>query len=206
MTEYLRGAASLEADRLENTPLIAVDLEMTGLDADKDQIIALGWTQIDGGRIHFASNRHLLIQTGQSVGQSATIHELTDDEVAQGEPIENGLQALFEAAHGRLWLFHHASLDVAFLQQACRSWAGVALPLMAIDTMQLELTLRRRRGLPVSRGDLHLGNLRKRYHLPEYAAHNALTDACATAELLLAIAQHVEPLESLRLRPQLQYF
>lgn len=36
------------------------------------------------------------------------------------------------------------------------------------------------------RGDLTLAGCRVRYGLPDYPAHNALVDALATAELLLA--------------------
>lgn len=203
---YIKEFAGLNVDKLSNTPLIAVDLEMTGLDAMTNQIIAIGWTQVDDGRISLASNRHLLINAEQSVGHSAAIHELTDNDVAEGVPLEAGLAALFEAARGRVWLFHHAGLDVAFLQQACTVWAGVALPFMVLDTMTLELTMRKRRELPVHHGDLQLNKLRADYNLPGYTAHNALIDACATAELLLAIAEKMDTSGSLNLRPYLNYY
>ncbi len=206
MATYIKESSGLGVDRLSNTPLIAVDLEMTGLDATQNQIIAIGWTQLDQGRISLASNRHLLINAGQSVGHSAAIHELTDNDVAEGIPLEAGLAALFEAARGRVWLFHHADLDVAFLQEACTVWAGVALPFMVLDTMCLELTVRKRRELPVHHGDLQLNKLRSDYNLPVYTAHNALIDACATAELLLAIAENMDTSGSLRLKPHLKYY
>ena len=133
---YSAQCVALSVDKLVNTPLISVDLEMTGLDATQNHIIAIGWTQVDRGRIRLASNRHLLINAEQSVGHSAAIHELMDSDVAQGVPLETGLEALFEAAQGRVWLFHHASLDVAFLKQACLAWAGVSMPFMVLDTMK----------------------------------------------------------------------
>jgi DNA polymerase-3 subunit epsilon len=123
-----------------------------------------------------------------------------------GAPLECGLETLFEAAAGRVWLFHHAGLDVAFLQQACLSWAGVAPPFAMLDTMQMELMKRKRREQPVHHGDLQLSKLRARYHLPRYTAHNALIDACATAELALAIASKLDPSGSLRLRPHMKYY
>ena len=203
---YIKEYTGLDVDKLSNTPLIAVDLEMTGLDALKNQIIAIGWTLVDHGRIRLASNRHLLINADHSVGHSAAIHELTDNDVAEGVPLEAGLAALFEAARGRVWLFHHAGLDVAFLQQACTFWAGVALPFMVLDTMTLELTMRKRRELPVHHGDMQLNKLRSDYNLPGYTAHNALIDACATAELLLAIGEKMDTSGSLSLRPHLEYY
>lgn len=206
VANYIKENAGLGVDKLSNTPLIAVDLEMTGLDVTKNQIIAIGWTQLDHGRISLAANRHLLINAQQSVGHSAAIHELTDHEVAEGVSLNAGLAALFEAARGRVWLFHHADLDVAFLQQACTAWTGVMVPFMVLDTMGLELTLRKRRELPVHHGDLQLTKLRADYNLPAYTAHNALVDACATAELLLALAENLDTSGSLRLKPHLKYY
>jgi len=198
--------AEIDADRLINTPLISVDLELTGLDTRQNQIISIGWTHVDRGRVSFASNHHVLVNADQSVGHSAAIHELLDSDVAGGVSLEDGIQSLFEAARGRIWLFHHASLDVAFLQKACVSWAGIAPPLTVLDTMQMELAIRKQRNLPVHTGDLQLGQLRSNYNLPRYTAHNALIDACATAELLLAIAARMDSSGSIRLRPHLRYF
>lgn len=206
LAAHVEACAKLKVDQLSNTPLISVDLEMTGLDATRNHIIAIGWTQLDNGRICLSSNRHILVSAGHSVGHSAAIHELTDREVANGVSLQAGLEALFEAARGRVWLFHHAGLDVAFLQQACSVWADTAVPFRVLDTMNLELTRRKRQGTPVHHGDLQLTKLRADYNLPGYTAHNALIDACATAELLLAIAGNMDPSGSLRLEPHLNYY
>ena len=205
LARYITDCAEIDVDRLVNTPLISVDLELTGLDVRQNQIISIGWTHVDRGRVSFAANRHVLVNVDQSVGQSAAIHELLDSDVEQGVPLATGIQALFEAARGRVWLFHHASLDVAFLQQACVSWTGVAPPFTVVDTMQMELVMRKRQALPVHNGDLQLSKLRSAYNLPRYTAHNALIDACATAELLLAIAARLDSSGSIRLQPHLQY-
>ena len=151
-------------------------------------------------------NRHLLINADQSVGSSAAIHEMLDSEVAEGIELESGLEALFEAAIGRAWVFHHAGLDVSFLQQACMNWAGIVPPFVVLDTMQIELAQRKRREVPVKHGDLQLGRLRSDYHLPRYTAHNALIDAFATAELLLAIAARMDRNSPVKLAPYLRFF
>ena len=70
----------------------------------------------------------------------------------------------------------------------------------------MELVLRKRRNLPVQHGDMQLGKLRASYNLPHYSAHNALIDACATAELLLAIATRLDAADSLKLSPYVEYF
>jgi DNA polymerase-3 subunit epsilon len=210
LVRYLEACAGLAIDRIDSTPLIGVDLELTGRNKNKDRIVAMGWTQVDGGRIRIGSNRHLLIGpppgVDSGVGDSAVIHELRDSDVAGGVPIETALTALFTAAQGRVWVFHHAELDASFLQQACLRWAGVAPPFIALDTLRIEYRLRRRREQPVKPGDLQLDKIRSRYGLPRYAAHNALSDAFACAELLLAIAAQLEPGAGLPLARHLRFF
>lgn len=205
LSEYLQQCSVLHPGRLDETPLIAVDLELTGLDASSDQIISVGWTQLDEGRIRLGSNRHILVSAEQSVGSSAVIHELTDSEISEGVSIGEALHHLFEAAAGRVWVFHHAALDVSFLKKACYAWAAMAPPFAVLDTMQIELGLRKRRDLPVQQGDLQLSRLRSDYHLPRYTAHNALIDALATAELLLAIAARLDRKNALDLAPFLRF-
>jgi len=46
---------------------------------------------------------------------------------------------------------------------------------------------------PIRGTDLRLFNLREAQQLPRYRAHNALSDALATAELFLALAAHADP-------------
>lgn len=213
--QYLEACAGLTIDRVDTTPLIAVDLETTGLDKVNDRIVAIGWTLVDHGRLRFAGNRRLLIRPADGgagslaeagVGQSAAIHELRDSDLAEGAAIEIGLRALFEAARGRVWVFHHAGLDIAFLKQACRRWAGTVPGFIVLDTLRIEYRLRRRRELPVRSGDLQLGRIRSLYGLPRYTAHDALNDAVATAELMLAIAAQMEARAGLGLRPHIKFF
>jgi DNA polymerase-3 subunit epsilon len=206
LREYLEACSGLHIDHIANTPMIAADLELTGLRKGHDRIVAMGWTHIDHGRIQVGSNRHLLINADRPVGDSATVHELLDSDVAAGESLQAGLDALFTAAAGRLWIFHHAGLDVAFLKSAWSRVAGTAPGFVVLDTMRIEYRQRKRREVPVKHGDLQLGRMRGAYGLPRYTAHNALTDAFATAELMLAIAASMEPDAPLKLGPHLKFF
>lgn len=204
---YLESCAALDIGRIDKTPMIAADLELTGMDNSTDRIIAMGWTLVDGGRIRIGSNRHMLIHPeDQTVGTSAAYHELLDNEVAEGEPLEKGLEELFTAAQGRVWIFHHAGLDIAFLKKACARWARLLPGFIVLDTLRIEYRLRLRREVPVKQGDLQLSQIRGLYGLPRYTAHNALNDAVATAELMLAIAAGMEKDESLDLSPHLKFF
>jgi DNA polymerase-3 subunit epsilon len=70
---------------------------------------------------------------------------------------------------------------------------GAPLVLPTIDTQALAQRLMRNRNQFVRSASLRLFNLRSYYGLPRYKAHNALSDALATAELFLALAEDIQP-------------
>lgn len=189
-----------------DTPILSLDLELNGLDPASDHIVSLGWTEIVDGRLRLGANRHELIRNVDEVGNSATIHGLRDQDLSAGVSLATALEALFEAARGKLFLFHHAPLDAAFLQRACEDWAGCRPPIPALDTLHWEAQRRRRRGQAIAEGDLRLGALRQRYGLPKHALHDALGDAVATAELFLAMASHAAGDRPLPLAPLVRLF
>lgn len=168
-------------------PLLAIDLETTGLDAATDVALSLGFVTVTGGAIEFGSARHFVIRTQAEVGQSATLHGLTDDVVAGGDLDADVLAATLAALSGRVLLAHFARIEVGFLSAKCEELYGAPLVAPAIDTMELMHRL-----LSVGfddeplRNQLRLWNARARYGLPDYEAHSALTDALACAELFLA--------------------
>lgn len=170
---------------------LSLDLETTGLDPNKDAIISAGWVVMDAQKVHLGSSEHHLIKPPSDIPeQSAIIHAITDDVAAQGEELCSVLATLLEALHGKVLLAHNASIEQGFIHAACKHCFQGPFFVPTVDTLQLALRrLRRRDQMPQS-GELRLGALREQYHLPRYKAHNALTDALATAELFLAQLAH----------------
>ncbi|QSX42638.1 exonuclease domain-containing protein [Shewanella cyperi] len=171
---------------LEQVPILALDMEMTGLDPAKDQILAMGLVPVFERQIHLEDAASVLVSIDGSVGHSATIHGITDLDLTGGLTPAVALDWLLERAEGHILLAHHAPLDLAFLQQAAQRLLGERLPLLAIDTLALERQRLLRSEDVLKEGSLRLDACRSRYGLPRYAAHNALTDALACAELFLA--------------------
>jgi DNA polymerase-3 subunit epsilon len=123
---------------------------------------------------------------GVSVGESATIHGLTDDGLAGAWSMEDALPQLLEALRGRVLVAHHAPLELGFLTHAVRAVYGAGLPVTAVDTMQVQHGLVADPQGDVPPGALRLDAARRDHGLPRYTAHRASIDAIATAELLLA--------------------
>ncbi len=128
-----------------------------------------------------------MLVRGAPVGQSATIHGLTDDTVATGLDLAEALAELLAALRGRVLLAQHATIERDFLGAACRRVYGQPLPCVTVDTMALEHRLLDPNwGQELPQGSLRLGAARERHGLPRYRSHEALTDALACAELFLA--------------------
>jgi DNA polymerase III subunit epsilon len=178
---------------LSGVALLALDVETTGLDPASDHLLSLGWVPVVGGRVVLAGARDLRVRPpeGVDVGASATVHRLTDDVVSDAAPLADALPPLLEALHGRVLLAHHASIEVEFVAAAARTSYGARPPLTAVDTLTLQHRLQADEHGEVT-GSLRLDAARRTYGLPRYAAHDALTDAVAAAELFLAQVAELE--------------
>lgn len=169
-----------------SAPLLAVDLETTGLDPRRDQILSVGFVPVDGDVIDLSGAREIVVHADGEVGQSAVVHGLTDDIVAAGRPLPEVLDEVLAALTGRALLAHYATIEQDFLDAACRRIYGGSLPLRVVDTMDLQRRLTANPYDNPRGGTLRLGASREAHGLPVYHAHAALTDALACAELYLA--------------------
>ncbi|WP_202863067.1 exonuclease domain-containing protein [Ornithinimicrobium murale] len=170
--------------------LLAVDLETTGLDPSRHQILSIGMIPVRGLAIELGGARQFLVRPAGTagVGPSATVHGITDDVAAGAAPLEQVLPEVLAALEGRVLLAHHASIEVGFLTRACRD-RGLSVPdLTVVDTVRLQRRVLRRGHVhsQVAEDDLALGAARRHLGLPRYHPHDALTDALACAELYLA--------------------
>jgi len=168
--------------------LLSVDLEMTGLNPKNSEVISIGWVPIIAGEIVLAQAQLIMVKPQGSVGDSATIHGIHDHQLDNAMSLEQALEQLLQAMQGRILVAHHGALDIAFIQQAAKNLYGHRLPFDLIDTLLLEAKRLQRQGLHYDKQQLRLYACCARYHLPPLTAHNALSDALATAQLLLAQA------------------
>lgn len=176
------------------TPFLAVDLETTGLNASRDQILSMGWVAMDGMNIRLSTAEHVWVRPSQEIPESsAIVHRITDDQAAQGGSLGEALERLLQALAGRVLIAHHAAIELGFLDRACIAKFGSPCMIPAVDTLRLAQQDLERRQEAVRPDALRLGALRRRHNLPPYRGHDALNDALAAAELFAAqVAQLAE--------------
>lgn len=182
---------------LRDAPLLAVDVETTGLNPRKDLLLSIGWVPIDGLRIRTAGAGYSVIhhppealEKVQGLRQSATIHGLTHTDIAEGEPLGMVLERLLASLKGRAMVVHFSQIEREFLTHACRKEFGSGLKMPIADTFAIEKRHFERMATFPRGEELRLPRVRERYGLPHYGAHNALSDALACGELLLAMIAH----------------
>lgn len=174
----------------EQVEFLVADLETSSLNSADGEVLSIGWVVIKQGKIQLDSAEHHLLKPKKSVGQSATIHHLRDCELEQGEDLIAVARHFLQQAAGRVLVFHHAPLDMTFLNKASFELFSSPLLLPVIDTLAIEKKKIMRQQDHIKKGELRLAECRSRYNLPAYPAHDALMDALSAAELLLAQINH----------------
>lgn len=172
---------------------LVLDFETTGLDASKDAILSMGYTEIRGGRVMMDACIHRIIKLNISLPpETVVVHKITDDRMSEGIHLHDALHELMERMTGKVLVAHFEHIERTFLQAAMERVYGQKLPLLMLDTLAIEKRTRERAQRVIIPKEFRLGNLRQAYNLPRYGAHNALQDAIATAELLLAEMSYMQ--------------
>lgn len=194
MREYLSVPFVDGKTPLQECPIVALDFETTGLDPAKDEIVSLGLVEMHDNTVKLSTAWHQLVRIDREMPQeSVVIHTITDDLMQQGQPIEEVLPELLKRLRGKVMLAHYKRIEQNFIDAACRRLYGIPFLIPTIDTLELGQRVLERKNHTVQVNDLRLFNLRPTYNLPAYKAHNALTDALSTAELLLALGSEISP-------------
>ncbi|MFC3852095.1 exonuclease domain-containing protein [Salinispirillum marinum] len=166
--------------------ILALDMEMSGLNPKTDHILSIGFVPITQDGIPLGQAEHILLRSPKSVAHSATIHHIRDCDLADtGAEPDEILPTLLQQLKGHVLITHGGDIDADFLSQAHQRYFGTRWRPTRLDTQDFA---RRRLGtdhLPTA-NNLSLRHCRTHYHLPTWRAHHALSDAIATAELFQA--------------------
>ncbi len=154
----------------------AFDLETTGLDPERDGIIAIGAVRLLGDRL-LEESFEALADPGRPIPMAATqVHGLTWEDL-QGKPrLEEVLPQFYRFQEETLLLAHNGAFDLAFLQKAGQR-QGLAFRGPLLDTLLLGQVL-----FPEASSH-SLEALCARFGVPVLGRHTALGDTLMTAEV-----------------------
>lgn len=181
----MRFYSRKQENKYSELRFLAVDLEMTGLDPDRDYIVSVGWVPIHRLSIELDEAFYSLIKAPSSVGSSAAIHGLHDHQVREGRALCDVLKLLKEKYSDYILIFHHADLDLKFLRNGFKKCDKEFSDMPYVDTMANERKRLMRTGNVLKWNSLTLASCLERHGLPAGRQHESLGDAFSCAQLFL---------------------
>jgi DNA polymerase-3 subunit epsilon len=160
--------------------LVVVDLETTGLRADRDRVIAIGAVAVSARRVrHDDCFERVLRQAQSSRADNILVHRIGAQAQLAGEEPVTALVDFLEYVGDSLLLAFRAEFDAACLGRECAELLGIAPPLPIVDLAAVLPAL-----FPGTRNDT-LDDWARFLGLQGASRHQALDDAYLTAAMLL---------------------
>lgn len=169
----------------------AVDLELSGLDPRRDEIVSFAAVPIERGRIPLGGACAGLVRPSRPpAAQSVRIHGLRAADLRDAPALAEAIEPLLETIAGCALVAHVARIERAFLGRALRA-QGLRLRVPIADTSVIgRLWLLERDGRAPA--EPRLSELARALGLPAHTQHDALSDALATAQVFIAAVTHLD--------------
>ena len=178
------------ATPLKDVEFVVLDTKLTGLNLNMDSIVSIGAVRMRGDRILLGETFYRLVAPRTALtAKSVVIHEITPAETAGSPEIDALLPEFLDFCGEAVIAGHVVSIDLGFVNGEMKQLYGKVLRNRAVDTCKLYQWMRKKEedvcafhgGLPESND---LSTLAKKYHISVQQAHNSLSDAFVTAQLL----------------------
>lgn len=167
-----------------------VDVETTGLDLRRDEVISFGSVAVRSGRLCCETAFYTGVRPTRPVGPAAvSVHGLRDQDLDTAPGIGEVVGRIVDELDGRVLVAHAAWVERAFLGRALRT-AGRRLRVPVVDTAAL---LRAAGLAPSGTGhEPEVESTAERLGLCVHTPHHALGDALTTGEVFLAVVSRLE--------------
>lgn len=174
----------IDSTPIDKARLVVLDLETSGLDMQRDEILSIGAVAIDSGALHMADQfESTLLRPTHRASQATLLHEIAPSEIHTGCPAEEALLGLMEFAGSCVFVAFHAGFDQRMLSRGLRQELDYRLQHRFLDVAELAPML-----FPeAARQCSTLDDWQQHFQLANSERHNAAADAQATAEILLIL-------------------
>lgn len=170
---------------------VSLDCETTGLNPNRDEIIAIGAVRIVGQRVLTSERFEVLVRPSKAISADAVkVHGLRERDVAQGLAPDDAMHQLLRFIGPRPLVGYYLEFDVALVNRAIFPLLGVRLPQPQIEISAMYYDWKQRHLPPYQHGasiDLRLATMMKDLALPTRHAHDALNDAIMAALAFLKL-------------------
>ena len=162
---------------LSSLSYVVLDLETSGLDPARAEIVEIGAVKVEGGRT--VEEFHTLVKPRKGMSAiSERITGITDEMLKDQPPIEEVLPKFLDFLNDSIIVAHNASFDYRFLRHWVREITGKDLENPYIDTLSLSRAL-------LTMSSYSLDKVASKLRLESFKHHRALDDARITAKIFL---------------------
>jgi len=172
---------------------VALDCETTGLNTRTDEIIAIAAVRIVGNRVMTSERLELLVRPERRVSaESVRVHQLREQDVAQGMAVDAALMQLMHFIGSRPVVGYYLEFDLAMIDRALFPLLGMGLPQPRNEVSAMFYDYKFRQLQPHQQDrsiDLRFATLMNDLDLPLRHAHDALNDAVMAALAFVKLRQ-----------------
>ena len=164
---------------IENAKFCAIDIETTGLNPEKDEMIALACIPIYHLRILVRDTFYTLIKPRRYSFKAMRYHGISQDNLRDAPVFAEVADGILKVLDGVL-IGHSVEFDFSFLKMNFKK-LGVNFRRECLDIAMIERWLMQKRR--TSDMDLSFDAMMKFYGLKQYYRHNAAADAFFAAQI-----------------------
>jgi len=177
--DYQQSGLFDDDDKQFDGSFVVFDLETTGLEANKDEIIEIGACKIKDGRIDETFST--FVKPSRHIPREITdLTGIDDDMVKDAPSINYVLPDFYKFCHGSTMVGHNVSFDIGFVHAISKKLAyNFDNPL--VDT--IEMAKSKLPGLK----NYKLGTVVDKLNIILDNAHRAINDATATAKVFIKL-------------------
>jgi DNA polymerase-3 subunit epsilon len=181
-------------DRPHNLPVresryVVVDVESSGLNINRDRLIAIGAVALDKGHIQLSDSLEIVLQQSRvSEKENILVHGIGGTAQREGMPPVEALLAFLEYLGKDPLIAFHVAFDESMISHAMKRFLGLRFRHAWVDLAYVAPALYPR----LASRHRSLDDWMGLFQIDNYARHNALADALSTAELFLALRPKIE--------------
>lgn len=165
---------------------VSLDCETSSLDPKRAEILSIAAAPVRGNRIcHSQALRMTLRPEREITPGSILIHQLRNQDVADGLSMDEALPELLRFIGSRPILGYYLEFDLAVLNRQIQPRLGIRLPNPAIEVSGLYYDRKVSAYRPEV--DLRLGSILQDLNLPDLPRHDPLNDAMLAAMIFLKL-------------------
>ncbi len=166
---------------LRKTEFLSIDLETTGLNTKKDEILSIGAVPMHGTRIMAGETYYRIVGPKKFKIESIKYHGLDPKELEKAPTFSEIADEVYSLIGDRILVGYAVEIDYQFLRRVLKE-EGYRLRNRRIDIIDLEKAICYILGERCG-NEMTLDNLAKKYGIKTSYRHNALADAFITAQV-----------------------